>query len=331
MSIKVSDIMLDLNTGDASPRDAYIQEAMGQVKVSSAIYDAAKQIAFLEPSEMTEVIQEAATNAGLPTDRENAVKLMFDAAEHQVLGTLRHFYQENAKVVETEKVYAALNALGKYKGVKMPLDGSTEYAGEFANKVMPSKPVELGGAKFLGKKAAKAKLKKIIDATVQIANVAGIDCDELKNDKTINNVDPVIKNCNLKKDEDGCITVACMAAGIENASDDLAKAEIKDSDYVSTVKKDDVATLVACNFAVVKVSKFIQKKFAEDASKLETAVKKSFKKQKKDKPTDSIDQINEKCPEVNQELNDAISSMIKACNDSFTVLLEEMQSGEEDK
>ena len=40
MGVKVSDIMLDLATGDASVHDAYIQEAMGQVKVSAAIYNA---------------------------------------------------------------------------------------------------------------------------------------------------------------------------------------------------------------------------------------------------------------------------------------------------
>ena len=42
--MKVSDLMLDLATGDSSVHDAFIQEAAGKVAVSNAIFQAAYKI-----------------------------------------------------------------------------------------------------------------------------------------------------------------------------------------------------------------------------------------------------------------------------------------------
>ena len=50
--MKVSDLMLDMSTGNASIEDAYIQEAFHKIKVSSGIFQAAYDISELEEDEV---------------------------------------------------------------------------------------------------------------------------------------------------------------------------------------------------------------------------------------------------------------------------------------
>ena len=335
MSIKVSDIMLDLETGDASPRDAYIQESMGQVNVSAAIYDAARKIAFLEPSEMTEVIQEAATNAGLPTDRENAINVMYEAAERECIATCRLLYQEAAKIDDNASKpttpLAGLNKLGKLCGVKKTLDGSKEYAGEFASAVMKNKDLDLSdGAKFLKAASAKKASRALINGTVQLANAFGIDCEELFNDKAVASVVPAHKNS--KCGNDGC-TASFMIGAIKNAKKEVEGEAITEDDYDTTVTKNDVATVVLCNFAVAKTAKFIKNKFGENGSKVEERVSAAFKKLDKSKVSGDIEDLNndEEVKKAVKSFNDLCESLNKAFNDSFYSILQKKGSEQDAK
>lgn len=95
--MKFSDLMLDYATGDACPQDAYIQEAMGQINVSKAMYDAAVEIMDLDRDEIS-YIQEAATAAGLPTGRKDALDLAQEAFSRSARGFLNLVKQTNSKL-----------------------------------------------------------------------------------------------------------------------------------------------------------------------------------------------------------------------------------------
>jgi hypothetical protein len=325
--MKVSDIMLDLETGDASVHDAYIQESYGQVKVSAAIYDAAKKIASLDDSEKTDVFQEAATEAGLPTDRDGAIALMYEATERELVGTCRHLYQEAAKIDEAyskpTSPLAGLNKLGKVCGVKSSLNGSKAYAAEFAQAVMKNKDLNLkGGAKFLKAGAAKSASKALINGVVQIANAFGIDCETLFSDETVYAVVPAPKNSKCSK---GDCDISYMVGCIKNAGSDVKGAGISESDYTTSVTKNDVATVVTCNFAVAKTAKFIKSKFGENGAKLEARASAAMKKLNKKKVSGDIEDANEKgngAKEINGDIQKLVSELITGFNNSFYSLLQ---------
>ena len=327
MSIKVSDIMLDLETGDASPRDAYIQEAMGQVKVSAAYYDAAKKIACLEPSEMTEVIQEAATNNGLPTDRENAINFMYEAAEHELIGTLRHFYQEAAKIDEVGSKpttpLAGLNQLGKVCGVKKTLDGTKEYAAEFAQAVMKNKDLNLkGGAKFLKAGAAKKATKNLIDGFEYLAKAFGIDISALANDSSVKALCPTFDG---KASSDDC-SLSQMVAYVKKAGKAVKGTSISDGDYTTSVSKTDVATVVLCNFAVTKVAGRIKAAFGSNGAKLESKINACMKKCNKKNISGDTEDLNSAdgsaAKDINADINKLVDELITGFNNSFYSLLQ---------
>lgn len=329
--MKVSDIMLDLETGDASVHDAYIQESCGQVKVSAAIYDAARKIASLDDSEKTDVFQEAATEAGLPTDRESAIALMYEAAEKELIGTCRHLYQEAAKIDEAyskpTSPLAGLNKLGKVCGVKSTLNGSKEYAGEFAQAVMKNKDLNLkGGAKFLKASAAKEATKALINGVVQLANAFCIDCSSLCDDVTVSAVVPALKNCKCKQKDgkDDC-SLGFIVGCVKNAGKDVKGVSITESDYTTSVTKNDVATVVTCNFAVAKTAKFVKSKFGENGAKLEAKISAAIKKLNKKNVSGDIEDLNGSegaAKDINADVNKLVTELIGGFNNSFYSLLQ---------
>lgn len=331
--MKVSDIMLDLETGDASVHDAYVQESVGQVKVSAAIYDAASKIASLDDSEKTDVFQEAATNAGLPTNREDAIALMYEAAERELIGTCRHLYQEMAIFQEAAdkptSPLAGLNKLGKVCGVKSSLDGSKAYAGEFAQAVMKNKDLNLkGGAKFLKASSAKNATRALINGVTQLSNAFGIDCEPLCNDETILSVVPALKNCKCKKkDGKDDLTLSFMVNCVKNAGKDVKGVTINDSDYTTSVSKNDVATVVLCNFAVAKTAKFIKVKFGDgNGAKLEAKISAAMKKLDKKNVSGDISDLNTSdgngAKEINTDVRNLCAKLLTGFNNSFYSLLQ---------
>ena len=319
--MKVSDIMLDLETGDASVHDAYVQEAMGQVNVSAAIYDAAKNIASLEPSEMTEVIQEAATNAGLPTDREKAIELMYEAVERELIATSRHLYQEACIFVEfAEKETSpnkALNAIARKCGAKSKLNPSLEYATEFATTVTggANKTVKLDGKRFFTAESAKNAAATVIQAFV---NAAEATCNTipksfLKNESVIA-INPAIASAT---DGDTKKSLAHLAGNINNAKKTLSGAEkLKKT---ANPGANDIATCMCAWFAVYAVSKGLQSNHggAKSEKQISAAVKECNKK----KVSGAAEDCNKNCPDVNKKLHEACSGRLAAFGDAFEALL----------
>lgn len=333
--MKVSDIMLDLATGDASVHDAYIQEAMGQVKVSAAIYNAAKQIALLDDSERSQIVQEAA-DAGLPYDRENSIKLMYESVARELIGTSRHLYMEMAKLEETGSKptapLGAVNKLAQVCGVKQTMDGTPDYCAKLADAVVSKGDIDLKNAgKFLKASAAKKYTTNLIQGVALLCNAFCIDTKPLGEDSAIKAVVPALVSASAGKDEDGkddC-TVAYMSSVIKSGSKYVKDCEISESDYTESITKNDLATVITCNFAAVKLAKFVKKKLGNEGSSVEKRVNKALKKSyKSNQVSGSINELNEKGPqgksnivEFNENLWKLNKALIQGFNDSIYSLM----------
>ena len=338
MGIKVSDVMLDLATGDASIHDAYIQEAVGQVKVSAAIYNAATKIASLDDADRSQIVQEAA-DAGLPSDREGSINLAYEAVERELIGTCRHLYAESAKIDETASKpttpLAAVNALAKACGVKTTLNGTKEYAVELANAVIKNKDINLkDNIRFCKAASAKKMTKNLIQGLSLICNAFAISTDELFKDDTVSAVVPAPVSAKPKKNEDGTdnCTLAYMASTVKSAGKYVSDVTLSDSDYTTSITKNDLATVITCNFAAAKVAKFIKSKLGESGDKIEKKISKAVKSCKNSKSVSgSADELNECCDvdgnkssivKINEDLSTLCSNLIKAFNDSISALME---------
>lgn len=128
--MKFTDLMLDYATGDACQQDAYIQEALGQINVSNAIYESALEIMDLDASEM-KYVQEAAMAAGLPTNRSDALECAQEAFSRSAKGFLNLLQQTNSKVASAaDKSWQAI--CGAAKLTKVPENLRDNDLDEFA-------------------------------------------------------------------------------------------------------------------------------------------------------------------------------------------------------
>jgi len=115
--MKFTDLMLDYATGDSCPQDAYIQEAMGQINVAGAIYNASVNIMDLDKNDIS-YIQEAATEAGLPTDRREALGVAQEAFSRSSNGFLNLMEMATSKVATAaDKSWKAICGAAKITGV----------------------------------------------------------------------------------------------------------------------------------------------------------------------------------------------------------------------
>lgn len=341
MGIKISDIMLDLATGDASVHDAYIQEAMGQVKVSSAIYDAAAQISALDDSDRQQIVQEAAT-AGLPSDKEGSLNLVYESVQNELIGTCRHLYTEMAKIDEratkATTPYAAMNAMAKKLGCQTTLNGSLEYAMEYASTVVKGDKITLAeGTKYCKGKSAEKLTANLIQGVGLILNALCVDTSSFFEKKEIKAIVPAPVSTKCDKDEDGkddC-SLGYMASALSSAKKYVKNKDLKESDYTTTPTKDDVAKVMACDAAITKLAGFVKSKLGDYKGEYtEEQIKKTIAKCNKKKISSAAADLNDKndkneskIVELNKDLHTLCSNLIKAFNDSADAIITTKSEG----
>ena len=134
MSIKFSDVLLDLDTGDASMHDVHVKEAVGKVNVSSAIFEYASKLAeYPENSAFIQEAADAAAESGLPTTPAEGKGLATAAVSQELIG----FYDvvvENAKKVKSaaDRDMKAIIGLGKKYGISTSAASSGNFMISFA-------------------------------------------------------------------------------------------------------------------------------------------------------------------------------------------------------
>lgn len=325
MKVKVSDIMLDLNTGDASVHDAFIQEAFSQVNVSSKMYDMAESTFYLDDAERQRVIQEGVLQeAGYPTDKEGALELVYESVEHELTGLAHQLYTEMCKIHERAtkptSPYGAMNALAKSLGCPMTLDGSLEYAMEYAKAVSEGKKsVKLKpGTRYLKGKSAVNKTKNLIQGVCILANALGFDTKKFLNSKAIKAVLPDGLTTDVGKDEDGkpCCSLAHCSAACKTAGSFLKKAKFGENDFTTNPSQDDIAKVEACDTAVSNLADFIKGKLDEDGKNVDARIKKACKNNcNKKKIPDAAKDLNEKSETGTAKIVEVAKGLREACAD----------------
>lgn len=260
MGMKVSDILLDLATGDASVHDAYIQEAVGQVNVSAAIYRAAEKIAALDDDGREQIVQEAA-DAGLPSDEKGAIDLAYEATARELIGTFRHIYSESAMIMEatTGKTapVKAIAAIAKKAGCTATPESTPAYAKAVVAALHKRGWDIDDDKKFIKASAAERLAKTYINGTSLILNAYGIDTDELYDSGKYACVGAVVK-APVK------IDIPSDGMDLDTLCDALEKAEVlsrngvslNDKDYAKHVSRSDIAAVITCYLAITEAAEF---------------------------------------------------------------------------
>ena len=326
MKVKVSDIVLDLNTGDASVHDAFIQEAFGQVNVSSKMYDMAESTFYLDDAERERVIQEGVVQeAGYPTDKEGALKLVYESVAHELTGLAHQLYTEMCKIDERAtkptSPYGAMNALAKSLGCQMTLDGSLEYAMEYAKAVSEGKKsVKLKpGTRYLKGDKAVDKTKNLIQGVCTLTNALyNTGTKEFLDKDEIRAIVPSSFEIEPAKSEDGkpCCSLAFCSSAADTANTFLAKATFKKSDFTTNPSPDDIAKVQACDTAVSKLASFIKGKLGEDGKKVDARIKKACSSDcNKKKITSAAKDLNEKSETGTAKIVEVAKNLREACDD----------------
>ena len=159
MATKVSDLFLDMETGDACIEDAYIEQSKAKIGVSNAIFEAAYKNSELPDDGQFACYLESAEN-GIPTQTNAATGTACEAVIHE----LDAFYDgiiATAKKVKdaSEKNLKSLIAVGKKVGVSMSEDFERGFAEPLGKAVVTSRRLDLSDDKFL-KGAKTVKIAK---------------------------------------------------------------------------------------------------------------------------------------------------------------------------
>ena len=250
--MKFEDLMLDMATGDASMHDAYIQESVGKINVSAAIFDTARKISELPEGEFL-VVQEAA-EAGLPTDQAGATCVACEAVK-QSTTALYDLVSNTAKKLKaaSEKDMKALIAIGKTLGV--PTDG--DFKGSFVPALIKAilgseKKLSLPDKRFLKGKYAEAIAECYGSCMANFLSAFGISMSfgDYRSRKEVRTFKDVKKN---------------VCAGAKQANFD--KTVNKDQHYTDSVSASDIEALAEAIYDVMNVSKAVVDATAGGAKK----------------------------------------------------------------
>lgn len=208
--LKFSDIMLDLDTGDASMHDVYAKEALNKVKVASAIFEYAATLSEMSSSRVVqEAVEESDSEAAadLPTDPAEGPALATEAVQQQ-LGAFYDVLVENAKKVNAaaKRDMAAFIGLGKKYGVSAAAAKSGSFRTSFAAPIAQALTREFAKSRKVGnsikfKKGvfpSASECEKLIfgygNAMASLGAVFGLDISECIEDPTVRDVLGLNKN-----------------------------------------------------------------------------------------------------------------------------------------
>lgn len=232
--MKLSDVMLDMATGDATPHDAYIQEAVGKINVSHATFNVAQKIAELPEYGDYSIIQEAA-DAGLPTDSEGASALGCSAVKEEVKAFYDLLTSVTAKIEQNLKKSVQLaTSLGKRYGVSAG-DNFESYVRELATKIIASGEkgkYTLPDKTFIKSKYAIKMANAYEEGIKKLFAAYGIGEGRVSSLKELD-----------KK-------LTCGGKLIK-----FEKMTSKDSHYTDTVKASDIADVVVSLYKIYSLSK----------------------------------------------------------------------------
>jgi hypothetical protein len=188
-------LMLELNTGDASPEDRYIQEAMGQIAIATTIFDVAAKAA--EAHELgfgkeSLIVQEAVAVGGslaLIQEAEGAAEVAGESVKQSLVSFLSQI-TTTAKKIEAaaNKDITVLNAYAKANGVAPTKENYvTKFAKPLAGTVKGSLSTS-ENAVFLRGPSALSLATQFGEVMANFLAAYGIDISDVFGDSVLSNV-----------------------------------------------------------------------------------------------------------------------------------------------
>lgn len=325
--MKVSDLMLDMATGDASIHDAYIQEAVGKINVSSAIFEAAYKISELPEGEEFLVVQEAAA-AGLPTDPAGASA----CASEAVMQELKAFYDlmvETAKKIKqgAEKNIKLIMAIGKKYGVTAA--NGEDFEKSFAEPLSKAiaddkgKKLTLDEKRFLTAKYSERIVEAYGTGVSNFMSAYGLSFDN----STLNS------NYASYKSKKGVNTFKDMQKNISYGVKqiDFDKAIDKNKHCTNRISASDIKEMIISLYEVTALSKAVIA-VAGNASAKKTALNLATELCGKEdcdskKVSRTLDNLNEDIKAGATKLASIADIITKAYTDSVYALTEALNGG----
>ena len=330
----ITELMLDIASGDASEDDVHVQECLGHINISAREFAAAYSISEY-PGDLPSIIVESASKANLPTNKDDA-KEVANTAVIQGLSAFYNLMIATAKKVRaaTERELRAYIALGKKYGINFdkhnfltgflnPLCSAVEKDGLLG---------KLDDRSFIKGKYAARMVENYGKGMANLMSGYGLSIDNVFGDSVVGMI--VRNNYSGKKTiKDLRDVESNMSTGGKQLNFD--KTLDKKTHYQDYVKIVDFKMLAISIFALSKISEAIIVTLG-NASTKKTAmdnIKKLFNESSdgKRRVVRSVESISDGTKEWSENLNKLATNMTGAFTDSSYELLKMLKKSTKSK
>lgn len=267
MATKLSELQLDLETGDACMEDAYIASAKGQINVSHAIFEAAYKNYEL-PDDGQFVCYVESAQEGIPTDSDKAAGTACAAVGHELTAYLNATVETARKVKSAaEKELKTLIAVGKKVGVSMSENFEGGFAVPLGKEVVSERRLTLSSDKFIRSRNACKIAKAYTKGMCYTLAAYGIGIEGLN---------AVIKNftgCGTMKGKITCLRDVESRLSDGGRALAIGNAAEQTSD---SVKAGDITDFALSVYTIANVADAVIKACSASAKKDAVANIKSF-------------------------------------------------------
>jgi len=330
----ITELMLDMASGDASEDDVHVQECLGHINISAREFAAAYSISEY-PGDLPSIIVESASKANLPTNKGDA-KEVANTAVIQGLSAFYNLMIATAKKVRaaTERELRAYIALGKKYGINFdkhnfltgflnPLCSAVEKDGLLG---------KLDDRSFIKGKYAARMVENYGKGMANLMSGYGLSIDNVFGDSVVGII--VRNNFSGKKTiKDLRDVESNMSTGGKQLNFD--KTLDKKTHYQDYVKIVDFKMLAISIYALSKISESIIVTLG-NASTKKTAmdnIKKLFNEASDGnrRVVRSVESISDGTKEWSENLNKLATNMTGAFTDSSYELLKMLKKSTKSK
>ena len=330
----ITELMLDMASGDASEDDVHVQECLGHINISAREFAAAYSISEY-PGDLPSIIVESASKANLPTNKDDA-KEVANTAVIQGLSAFYNLMIATAKKVRaaTERELRAYIALGKKYGINFdkhnfltgflnPLCSAVEKDGLLG---------KLNDRSFIKGKYAARMVENYGKGMANLMSGYGLSIDNVFGDSVVGMI--VRNNYSGKKTiKDLRDVESNMSTGGKQLNFD--KTLDKKTHYQDYVKIVDFKMLAISVYALSKISESIIVTLG-NASTKKTAmdnIKKLFNESSDGnrRVVRSVESISDGTKEWSENLNKLATNMTGAFTDSSYELLKMLKKSSKSK
>lgn len=330
----VAELMLDIASGDASQDDVHIQECLGHININARKFSAAYSISEY-PDTLPSIIVEAASNASLPTNKDEA-KGVANTAVIQGLSAFYNLMIATAKKVRssTERELRAYQALGKKYGINFDRNNfMTGFLNPLCEAIQKDGLLgKLDDRSFIKGKYAMKMVENYGKGMANLMSGYGLSIDNVFGDSIVSMI--VRTNYSGKKAiRDIRDVESNMSTGGKQLNFD--KTLSKQTHYQDYVKIVDFKQLAISIFALSKISESIIAVLGNASSKKSSMdnIKRLFNEATNGnrRVTRSVESISDGMKEWSENLNKLTTNMVGSFSDSSYELLKLMKKSTKSK